>query len=154
MSRKKKNDWLAGLFILFISAAVALVFNSVSASGVPLLYQQASLEGKKEVTLYEMKKIVDEGQITILDARYARFYKRGHLPGALSVPYNTTFLDSLTAGLNKEKPLVTYCFSPSCPQADRLADRLRQAGFTDVAVFKPGYKAWTGAKYPVESGDE
>ncbi|HED11602.1 MAG TPA: rhodanese-like domain-containing protein, partial [Caldithrix abyssi] len=139
-----------GLFILFISATVALVFNNVSASGVPLLFQQASLQGKKEISLYEMKKIVDEGRITILDARYDRFYKRGHLPGAVSIPYNTTFLDSLTAGFDKGKPLITYCFSPSCPQADRLADRLREAGFTDVAVFKPGYKAWTAAQYPVE----
>ena len=150
MSKNKKREWLAGLFILFISATVALVFNNVSASGVPLLYQQASLQGKKEISLYEMKKIVDTGQITVVDARYDRFYKRGHLPGAVSIPYNTTFLDSLTAGFDKGKPLITYCFSPTCPQADRLADRLREAGFTDVAVFKPGYKAWTAAQYPVE----
>ncbi len=153
MSQRKRKDWLAGLIILFISSSVALVFNNVSASGVPLLYQ-APQQKPRVISLEEMKKIVDEGTITVLDARYDRFYKRGHIPGALSVPYNTTFLDSLTAGLKKEKAVITYCFSPTCPQADRLADRLRKAGFKDVSVFKDGYKAWTGAQYPVETAHE
>ena len=52
------------------------------------------------------------------------------------------------AGLDKQKPLVTYCDSGY--RADIAASLLQQHGFENVRNLPGSWQAWTKAGYPVE----
>ncbi len=151
---KLYNKTLLRDMVLILSLAVVsgLSFNAVSVSGVSLLYQEVKPDSSGGITLEQMKKIVADQSMVILDARYTIYFNAGHIPGALSVPYNTRQLDSLMKDIDKDARIVTYCFSTHCPQADKLAGRLRAAGFSHVFVFHPGWRTWRAAGLPVEKG--
>lgn len=139
------------LWIVLLALTLGLAFNHISASGIPLDVTVAQPDSMARVTLVEMKQIVERGSRLILDARYPRFYKRAHIPGALSVPYNSKQLETLMKDVAKDRAIVTYCFSEQCPQGEILARRLKQMGFTDVAVFYEGFSVWKAAQQPVEN---
>jgi rhodanese-related sulfurtransferase len=80
-----------------------------------------------------------------IDARLAADYERGHLDGAISVPVdaNDTLRQKRTSALPKNSRIVLYCQSAGCKFAERVAVRLLDDGFTNLAIFKGGWTEWT-----------
>ncbi|HET6333221.1 MAG TPA: c-type cytochrome [Polyangiales bacterium] len=88
-------------------------------------------------------------KMTLLDARAPSDYAREHIKGAVNIPFYdpSPFFDKLP----KKGWLVCYC---GCPHAESgaLAQKLSEAGFTQVTVLNEGLGDWMTKGHPMRSG--
>lgn len=87
------------------------------------------------ITKAELASLIQEGSVTILDARDAESYEAGHIDGALR--YTETALPT-----DKNSRLVFYCASSRCPSSGKAARKAIELGYTNVMVFKDGWSGW------------
>jgi len=61
----------------------------------------------------DLKNDVDAGTPQILSVRSAEDYAKGHIPGALNVPWKTVYdlTNAVLTGFNKNDPLTVYCYT-------------------------------------------
>jgi rhodanese-related sulfurtransferase len=100
-----------------------------------------------KVPLVQLSGMIDflrDGSRLFVDARPAAEYAHAHLPGAVSLPFETLEQHSamLALVLASGKPPVIYCTGPECDDSLLLALRLRELGRTDAAVFTGGMELW------------
>ncbi|WP_243652991.1 rhodanese-like domain-containing protein [Tumebacillus sp. BK434] len=81
-----------------------------------------------------------ECDFVLLDARSREAYAGGHLPGAVSLPYREISAES-TAAFDKNRLIVTYCWSPACNAAAKAGLRLSELGFAVKEMFG-GVEYW------------
>jgi rhodanese-related sulfurtransferase len=95
---------------------------------------------------------ITAGTVTVVDALGGEYYARQHLPGA--VPLIEADVATRAAELlpDRAAAIVTYCSNPSCPNSQRVADRLRALGYTHVRKYREGIEDWVAAGLPTESG--
>jgi rhodanese-related sulfurtransferase len=90
----------------------------------------------------QAKLLQSQGKVTLVDARSAVFFQTEHIPGAVSLPADSTAAD-LTAFAEshpKSSALVVYCGSPDCPLAEQLAHLLSSRfGYTNVSLMPGGF---------------
>jgi rhodanese-related sulfurtransferase len=90
-----------------------------------------------------LKKQIDEkSKLVIVDARPARVFAQGAIPGAINVP-DTQFdknIDKLPA--DKATPLVFYCGGLKCVLSGNAAEKARKLGYSNVATYPEGYPEW------------
>jgi len=88
-----------------------------------------------------------------VDARKAKEYQELHVQGAMNVPPETwaALSSSELMKTDKTQELVVYCSQESCDDALKLAQKLRDAGFTRVMAFTGGFRAWDDAGYPADT---
>ena len=105
----------------------------------------------KKVTIDEVEKMRDRGDVVILDVRTAREYAEGHIPGAVNVDVNDTkTFDEKVKALDKGKKYVVHCAKGV--RSDRAARRLSgQFEFKNLYDFSGGMEAWKKAGKPVET---
>ncbi len=86
--------------------------------------------------------------IIVIDARTSEAYARGHVPGAINLPYRK--IDSSTTGsFSKSKVIVTYCDGVFCNASTKAAARLAALGFR-VKEMLDGMNGWKKEGYPIE----
>jgi rhodanese-related sulfurtransferase len=86
-------------------------------------------------------------EIVVLDARAPDAYRRGHLPGARSLPHRLVDAES-TARLPRDALLVVYCAGPGCNAATKAAAKLSALGFA-VKELIGGIEYWERSGYEV-----
>lgn len=107
----------------------------------------------KEVTIQEVKEILDSGQKPILlDVRAREEYEPGHLKGAVHIPRGLLELGVEKGLPDKSRPVIVYCAGGV--RSALAAQTLREMGYRDVASMLGGYDEWAGAQYPVEKKPE
>lgn len=77
----------------------------------------------------------------VIDVREPREFKRGHVPGAHSVPLSTIFLN--TVRFPGDQQIVIVCRSSR--RSRRAAYALQHMGIMNVAVLEGGMLAWEAA---------
>jgi len=92
------------------------------------------------------------GSCVVVDARSTESFAKGHIPGAVNIPYRTMNAQT-TASLPKGVPLVVYCTSVSCNASTKGAARLAALGFR-VKEMVGGIEAWKAEGYPVETASK
>ena len=106
---------------------------------------------KYEVTPTGLKAMLASGSngFLIIDLRPASQYKKGHIPGAINIPYRELFSPQYINNLPKDKKIIIYC--PDESISPYILALLRAAGY-DAWQLKGGYRAWlhggTVAKAP------
>jgi len=81
--------------------------------------------------------------VMIIDARpYQVKYTKGHIPGAVSIPFSE--FDKKIDLLPKDKStlLIYYCGGLKCKLSHKSAKKAKALGFTNVKVFAKGYPEW------------
>lgn len=76
--------------------------------GPPVLGQVADESSVPRISVADLKKAADTGQVLIVDVRDANWYAEGHLPGAINVPLEALQQKLATLKAAK-KPIVAYC---------------------------------------------
>jgi rhodanese-related sulfurtransferase len=87
-------------------------------------------------------------RILVVDARIPEAYAKGHIPGAINLPWRKID-SSTTSGLTKDKVLVTYCDGVYCNASTKAAAKLTALGFR-VKEMLDGMSGWKTEGYPVE----
>ncbi len=131
--------------LLAASTALALAVNVFSPAGLAVTRALTLHElDARYVTAEETKARHEAGQSLFLDARRPELFARGHIAGAQNLPADE-FGERFTAiagWLPKEAELVVYCDSKSCSLSRQLADKLAEAGYERVVIFRDGWVAW------------
>ena len=82
----------------------------------------------------------------ILDVRFEREWRAGHLPHALHIEAGQVF-DQINR-IPRDRPVVIHCGAAN--RAMVSASLLEQHGYTNVTVLDTGYNLWRAAGYEVE----
>jgi rhodanese-related sulfurtransferase len=80
--------------------------------------------------------------VTIIDARPARKFKKGHVATAINIP--ESFFEEMTDRLPSDKAslLIFYCGGLKCPLSHKSAFAAEKLGYTNIAVYAAGYPDW------------
>ncbi|MCX5768812.1 MAG: rhodanese-like domain-containing protein [Candidatus Hydrogenedentes bacterium] len=84
-----------------------------------------------------------------VDARLINDYNQGHLPGALSLSVEISDEERVKklAGYSKDKPIIVYGQSSSCPYAFDAAKSLWRKGYRNLAYYQGGWFDWQGKNH-------
>ena len=104
--------------------------------------------GLDAVDIAELRQLVDDGRVTLLDVRPALEYRQGHIAGARSIPVGE--LERRLAELPRDREIVAYCRGPYCVYSDEAAELLHRHGF-QVRRLNEGLPEWRAAGLPVET---
>jgi rhodanese-related sulfurtransferase len=165
MVRKQKpiileTIWQGGA-ILLVAAAIGLMVNLIRPDPLPLVGDW-SQEARMRLELGKSIVISLEGSLefffnkkaVFLDARSPELYERGHIEGALNLPwedFEKRFREVLK-GISHDAVLVTYCDGEGCSQSHDLSLALFKEGYNNVRVLVGGWRLWQEAQLPVAKG--
>ncbi|MEO0340977.1 MAG: rhodanese-like domain-containing protein [Bacteroidota bacterium] len=174
------QDIIALGAVLVFSAIVATTINVFRKDSLPWNYQTVrerfeaevaearanldyaeSLESKglgvQDMDQSDLFKLVESKRVVVLDARPEVFHRLGHVPGALSFPrgeFSTKAEEHRTILRNaaeQDIPIVIYCASLTCKDADLVSEGLASVGMHDHWIFRPGWSAWKQSGLPIEN---
>ena len=94
-----------------------------------------------EITVDEVKQLVEQGGVALVDVREGSAFKEGHIPGAVSLHNGNAGLFQALAP--KDKPVVVYCYKGNSSKA--VTEHFLSKGFQDVKSMSGGFEAWRGA---------
>ena len=131
-------------FVLFAILAAFLltgIVHSATQTDIP------------RITIQELKDMLDNGTpVTIIDAQPESIYAKGHIKGAISLPWKSQLDLEDVWTLPNDKTIVTYCdCGPGESDSADIAAQLIEMGFMDVKVLQdPAIRGWKEAGYPME----
>jgi rhodanese-related sulfurtransferase len=97
-----------------------------------------------------VQELLDAGA-QVLEVLPEQAYRREHLPGARNIPLPQLTDDALAAAqLDRDRPIVVYCYDHECDLSSRAAALLVALGCSDVYDYADSKTAWMGAGLPVE----
>lgn len=76
----------------------------------------------------------------VIDSRSTASWDQGHVPGAIHLP-TALIAEQAEQLLDKDVPVVTYCWGPGCNGATRAALEFARLGFA-VKELIGGYEYW------------
>ncbi len=93
-------------------------------------------------TLFDMR--INQDNYVLIDVRSFDQFDQKHITDADNIPLDeATFTDLVEKRVvSKEAKIIVYCGGETCPLSEKAAQKLEQAGFTNVLVYKGGVKDW------------
>lgn len=131
----KKRSWLIALMVLgFLTAITAMAADNFA-----------------KVTATALKTMENDGkEIAIVDPREEGVFGEAHLLHAVNLPLSKLELNIFRMVPRKSTRIVLTDGGEGMSQ--RAAAKLKEWGYTDVAILDGGYPAWEKAGYVVFSG--
>ena len=99
-----------------------------------------------EIGIDELDDLSRSGTVYVLDVREDWEFKRGRVPGAISIPLGR--LTAQAAALPKDKPYAVICESGS--RSLSATDYLLGQGFEGAVSVRGGTGAWARSNRPIE----
>lgn len=165
-SLNTKLIWLMFCLIFLIYNTTLISQINEEAQQTPTIFNTTLSEinpKTPEISTDELKSILIEGKILLLDTRPHLEWSISHIPGALNVApkpdkpmsmytSDVAEIDRLTNG-NKSQPLILYCNGPFCGKSKRVAEELINASYTNVKRYQLGAPVWRalGGEMVIES---
>ena len=145
--------------ISIITVFIALGFNQVRTNTIPLFCPWSENISGDTFSSYALTVSVDEAatlfknnKAVFIDARPESLYNKGHIQGALCLPWNQVeekcfdIIENIPPG----KSIITYCDGATCDLCDKLAVFLCDLGFEHVRALVNGWKIWKQNNLPVD----
>ena len=86
----------------------------------------------------------------ILDVRSRPEFERGHLPGAIHIPFLDVGHQSASLPADPDQPIIVYCGHG--PRAWIAGASLRRRGFSKVVYLAGHMSAWSKRGFQLEVG--
>jgi rhodanese-related sulfurtransferase len=102
----------------------------------------------ESVTVEELIKKIEKGNVTILDVRPETEYRKGHIANSVSIPFDQ--LSKRMNELSKRNEIIAYCRGPFCVFADEAVAMLIKAGYKAKRLDE-GFPDWSALGLPIES---
>ena len=121
------------------------------ASGVMLAWPELSKligAGGQDLGTLEATRLMNQGNVLVLDVRDEAEYAAGHLPRARHIPLKD--LSSRVGEIAKFKARPVLVTSKPGTRGGAACRFLKQAGFTNVFQLRGGFPAWQQASLPLE----
>jgi rhodanese-related sulfurtransferase len=125
----------------------------VTGRGAPNVLDGALGDGdpSPELSTAELRAVLSDPTVVVLDARPPAEYAVSHIPGARSVPGKpnlaaSAYTSDASAVIkmipDRSRRLVLYCNGLYCGRSKRFAAELRANGYTDVRRYQLGIPGW------------
>ncbi len=95
-----------------------------------------------EIGYKEVKRAYEAGSALFLDARDLKFYKKGTILGALSMPLDRFKRMRRLLPVKKGTKIITFCSGIKCEKSTKLAEKIAALGYSRVMVYRAGYPEW------------
>jgi rhodanese-related sulfurtransferase len=141
------------LLIVVLGGALGLLANSISPKGIPLIAPpKRAPQPSAFLPIDQAHALWSSGAALFLDARNPEDFDAGHIPKALNLPVEQfpEFFPKVGPMLAPDSQIVVYCDGTECELSHRLADQLRQMGYTNVHILFNGWTTWKTAGFPIE----
>lgn len=121
-----------------------------------------TLEGGKVISVEEAKALSDKKGTQFFDMRSAINFGKGHIPGAIALPYkeNSEYKADFDASKDsfdlkklpsdKNAPIVFYSDGPTGWKSYKAAVQARKAGYRKVMWMRDGTRQWEAKKFPLQ----
>ncbi len=139
------------LVVLFAVVAIAM------AGNVPT---PTELEGVNKVSATNAKSYIDKNDMQVFDMRKALNYGKGHLPGAVSLPYKWTKkghpsqrtgkFDIAKLPVDKSENILFHSDGPNGWKSYYASIAAKEAGYKNVFWMREGFAVWKDKGYTVE----
>lgn len=147
------------LLIVFFSVVFILAIAGMAAAEDPLT--PAKLEGVKIIGADEVKAMLGQKGVYLFDMRKALNYGKGHLQGAVSLPFKWTVenddpnkrqgeFDKSVLPQDKNAKIVFHSDGPSGWKSYYAAKTAKEAGFKNVMWYRNGIDDWSTKGYALE----
>ncbi len=92
----------------------------------------------------EIVERVKKKEGILIDARLSEDFNRGSIGNARNLPIDSTMAqrEHMLRGIDRSSSIVIYCESSNCHYADEIATFLKFNGYTDLAIYRGGYREW------------
>lgn len=141
----------AGL-VLLLGLALGVTANGIRPQGLPWAQDWSAIKAAAVpedglITTEEALALHGKAQVIFIDARSAEAFAQGHVPDAISLPYDpfATDLSERIAQLPPDKTFIVYCDGAGCPLSNDLAQLMRLDGLEQVLVLSEGLSGWKAA---------
>jgi rhodanese-related sulfurtransferase len=105
----------------------------------------------KNISREEIKGILENGGgVTIVEALAERYWKDGHLPGAIQLDYPEVRDRAGEVLPDKDAKIVVYCANEACQNSVKAAGELEALGYTNVYEYAGGKQDWVEAGLELE----
>ena len=95
-----------------------------------------------DITKAELKTLVSEGKVVLLDANSEKRFKKGKIGNAVHFDKKRDIASLLPANTSKDQLIVAYCGGPACGAWKDAAQKACEAGYTNVKHFSAGITGW------------
>ena len=143
------------LSLIAFIATLAATTGDIRAETLNIFKATLAEENAKtgEVSTEQMRTIMNDNSVIVLDTRSRAEFDAGHIPRARNLDATPSAqvaaVEALVNG-DKTKALVLYCNGPYCQASRRLGENLAAAGFTNVRRYQLGIPVWRALGGPVE----
>lgn len=95
-----------------------------------------------KVSSREMRRMLNDNNVILVDARFSEDFEQGHLEGAINFPMDCRDDSSPSPMINvpKDARIVVYCQTAACGFAEEVAIELISDGFSNVSLFKGNWQ--------------
>jgi rhodanese-related sulfurtransferase/DNA-binding transcriptional ArsR family regulator len=136
-------DDLVARFLLQLRELAHARLAEVESTVKAYLHADEDLE---QITREELLGRAMRGDVLIVDVRPQEEYDAGHIPGAVSIPFETLAENSSTIPTDTE--VVAYCRGPYCVLSPKTVRWLRSNGYQAIQL-EDGFPEWRLAGLPV-----
>jgi rhodanese-related sulfurtransferase len=144
--------------VLIIALGIGLSVNFLRDQRLPLVpdlsrgvqINPASGGDNLIIALEDAEALYFDQQAVFLDARSREQYRRGHIEGAKSLPwedFDRRFPQAMS-GIPRDAIIICYCDGESCNLSRELASALMAKGYGQVRVLVDGWKLWQQFNLP------
>lgn len=104
-----------------------------------ILYR--SIENNRDISYKDLKSLMKNKYIILIDVRSGQEYEEGHLDGAINIPVYNIEKDIAKYVNSKEDTIILYCSSGS--RSKQAKEILENLGYSEVYNLKEGIdKIW------------
>ena len=99
------------------------------------------------IDVEEAKRMIDNEDVKVIDAREMHEHAEGHVPGSLRIQHMAVLANA--EKLVTDKPILFICKSGQ--RSAVAAEFAASLGLEDLYNVEGGHEAWAEAGYPMES---
>ena len=106
----------------------------------------------RRISREDLRHYLEKGErLTIVEALPERYWREGHLPGAIRIDHTEVGEKAPSLLPDKGSKIVVYCASTECQNSSKAARIFESLGYTDVYEYAEGKQHWAEAGLPLVS---
>jgi len=117
-------------------------------------------EGVKIISINEADQLIHQRNVYVFDMRKELYYSKGHIPGAVSLPYKWTQkeipykrtgeFDISRLPADKNAVIIFHGDDPEEWKSYYTSKAAKKAGYKNVMWLRDGYSSWVSKGFAVE----
>ena len=103
----------------------------------------------REISIDVAERLFSDS-VLFIDARAEEYYDEGHIPNSICNDDFDSLVYQIEDFVTYNNGFVVYCSDDDCGSSEDLAYQLQDQGFTNIYLFKGGWKQWVENDLPME----